>query len=148
MRKRKCDMEVRDIRQDLMPAFLHPLLLLQIAAAGAVAVAAGTGMHFRMAAVRTLGDSIAKLSGLACHQGPHDLQLPFRDLVQGAVVRKVHLQEITDRVLLFGSGDGTGFPDALRILRRKFRYSALYAGQVITRGMRDRQVGSQWLSFP
>ena len=62
MRKGENHMEVGGI-DDFCPAFIHPDLFEDSLAVGAVAVAAGIIVEFRMPAVRALGNIDSEFSG-------------------------------------------------------------------------------------
>ena len=88
MRQCEHEMEVRDPGDHFRLPEGGPLLFIQAAAAGTVAVSAGTGTHPGASAGITADQRISQLPGLAGDQGIHDLEFAFRHLMIPAVIRK------------------------------------------------------------
>ena len=73
----KDDMEVRGV-DDLGPALIHPKLLLDGLAIGAVTVAAGIIMDFNVTAIGTNGSINAEGAGFAIEDGERGISLDIR----------------------------------------------------------------------
>ena len=81
MRQCEHEMEVRDPGDHFRLPEGGPLLFVQAAAAGTVAVSAGTGTHPGVSAGITADQRISQLPGLAGEQGIHHFELLFGDRV-------------------------------------------------------------------
>lgn len=83
----KDDMEVRGVN-DLRPAFIHPEFLLDGLAVGAVTVAAGIIMDFKVSAVGTDGSINAEGAGFAVEnvEGSFLLDMGLEDTGSGIML--------------------------------------------------------------
>ncbi len=83
----KDDMEVRGVN-DLRPAFIHPEFLLDSLAVGAVTVAAGIIMDFKVSAVGTDGSINAEGAGFAVEnvEGGFSLDIRLEDAGSGIIL--------------------------------------------------------------
>lgn len=77
MGKSEHDMEIRSV-DHFRPPFIHPDLLIDTLAAGAVSVAAGVVMDLHMATVCTAADVIAKGTGLTVEDRMGNFLLDIR----------------------------------------------------------------------
>ena len=100
MRKREYEMEVGNPRDYLCLSQGYPALFIEVSAAWAVPVAAGTSPHFHAAAFFAADQGIAEFPGLTGDQGVHHFQLFFRNLMGDAVLLEVGSEEIPEDMLL------------------------------------------------
>ena len=117
MRQCEHEMKVRNPGDHFRLPEGGPLLFVQAAAAGTVAVSAGTGTHPGVSAGITADQRISQLPGLAGDQGIHDLKLVFRYLMSSAVVRKRGCKEIPQDIPFTVIFMYILLQDAFRLLR-------------------------------
>ena len=140
-------MEVGNARDHFRLAQGHPAPFIQVAAAGAVAVPAGTGPHFNAAAVITADQGISELPRFAGDQGIHYFQFPFRDRMGLAVLREMCREEIPKLMLFTVIRMGIRLQEGPGVLRGDAVPRT--EGLLITGipGTRDHRRGFQCASF-